>query len=83
MVQKSKHIELLGTVTLGPKGQVVIPAEARKRMGVSAGDKMVALYMSEKCAIGFISEDRIQSLVDKMGEHVSDLRSALHDQNNK
>jgi AbrB family looped-hinge helix DNA binding protein len=31
-----------GAVTLGERGQVVIPAEAREQMGLEAGDKLLA-----------------------------------------
>jgi AbrB family looped-hinge helix DNA binding protein len=30
-----------GSVTVGERGQIVIPAEARKRAGLSAGDKVL------------------------------------------
>jgi AbrB family looped-hinge helix DNA binding protein len=32
-----------GAVTVGERGQVVIPAEARRMMGVVAGDKLLVL----------------------------------------
>ncbi len=32
----------VGSVTLGERGQVVIPAEARDQMGLQAGDKLLA-----------------------------------------
>ena len=32
-----------GTATVGDRGQVVIPAEARKEYGVSPGDKMLVM----------------------------------------
>lgn len=34
---------LFGIVTVGDKGQVVIPAKARKVFGISAGDQLVVL----------------------------------------
>ena len=43
-----KHIQLMGTVTVGPKGQVVIPVEVREGMGITPGDKLIALYFDEK-----------------------------------
>ena len=43
-----KHIQLLGPVTVGPKGQVVIPVEVREGMGITPGDKLIALYFDEK-----------------------------------
>jgi AbrB family looped-hinge helix DNA binding protein len=32
----------LGSVTVGERGQVVIPSEAREEMGLEAGDKLLA-----------------------------------------
>lgn len=70
-------IELAGTVTLGPKGQVVIPVDVREKMGITSGDKLIALYMPEKNAIGFVTDESMQSLIDRMGDHVNALRSSL------
>ena len=38
---KGKH--LFGLVTVGDKGQIVIPAKARKLFDISAGDQLVVL----------------------------------------
>ncbi len=38
---KGKH--LFGVVTVGDKGQIVIPAKARKMFRISAGDELVVL----------------------------------------
>ena len=38
---KGKH--LFGIVTVGDKGQIVIPAKARKMFNISAGDELVVL----------------------------------------
>lgn len=70
-------IELAGTVTVGPKGQVVIPVDVREKMGITPGDKLVALYMPEKNAMGFVTEESMQSLIDQMGSHVAALRNSL------
>jgi AbrB family looped-hinge helix DNA binding protein len=70
-------IELAGTVTVGPKGQVVIPVDVREKMAIRPGDKLIALYMPDKNAIGFVTDESMQSLIDRMGEHVNALRSSL------
>jgi len=33
----------LGSVTIGERGQVVIPVEARKRFGLEAGDRLLVM----------------------------------------
>ena len=38
---KGKH--LFGIVTMGEKGQIVIPARARKVFGINPGDRMIVL----------------------------------------
>ncbi len=77
MSTHNKHIELAGTVTLGPKGQVVIPADIRERMAIVPGDKLVALYVPDKNAIGFVSERSMQTTIDRMGKHVEALKGTI------
>ena len=63
-----KNIHLAGTVTVGPKGQVVIPSEVRESMGIEPGDKLIALYLDDKKSVAFISEEQAQEHVIQMGE---------------
>lgn len=76
-LHEQHHIQLVGTMTLGPKGQVVIPAEVRESMGVKPGDKMVALYIPDKKSIGFVSETHMQTIIDHMGKSIDALRTTL------
>lgn len=71
------YIQLMGTVTVGPKGQVVIPVEARDKMAITPGDKLVALYVPGKESVAFVPEDKVQHLIDKMGAHTAVVRSQL------
>lgn len=68
----SKSFELGGTATVGPKGQVVIPVDIREQMGVKPGDKLVVLYLPAKHSVGFLPAERVQRLIDKMGESLSE-----------
>lgn len=46
MIKKKKNGEqFYGTATLGEKGQAVIPADARKAMGIKKGDKLLVFGM--------------------------------------
>lgn len=72
-----KHIELMGTVTVGPKGQVVIPVEVRDKMKIKPGDKLIALYIPEKGAVGFVTESQMRSHIQRMGASLSELRSVV------
>ena len=66
----NNHIELAGAVTLGPKGQVVIPMGVRKKMGIVPGDRLIALYIPDNDSIGFVHEAKMQVIIDKMGERL-------------
>jgi AbrB family looped-hinge helix DNA binding protein len=71
-------IKLAGTVTVGPKGQVVIPADIREKMEIAPGDKMVALYVTKHKAIAFVPESQVQSVIDKMGSKIEVLKNVLN-----
>lgn len=72
-----KHIKLMGTVTVGPKGQVVIPSEVREQMGIKPGDKLVALYFDQKKSVALITEQQAQEYVVQMGEHCTHFKEKL------
>ena len=74
-----KNIQLVGTVTVGPKGQVVIPSEVRDRMGIVSGDKLVALYFPETKSVAFITEQQAQNFVTKMGERFTQFKQTLEE----
>lgn len=72
-----KHIQLMGTVTVGPKGQVAIPVEVREGMGITPGDKLIALYFDEKKSVAFITEQQAQEYVEKMGDQFTAMKQTL------
>ena len=72
-----KNISLAGTVTVGQKGQIVIPVELRDKMDIKPGDRLVALYVEDKRALGLITENSAQEMIAKMGEHMSTLETLL------
>ncbi len=58
---KGKH--LFGLVTVGDKGQIVIPAKARKLFNISTGDQLVVLG-DETQGLAVIKSDHFLSLAD-------------------
>ena len=43
-----RHEMVYGTTTIGEKGQVVIPAEARKALGLVPGEKLLVFGMGRE-----------------------------------
>jgi len=58
---KGKH--LFGMVTVGDKGQIVIPAKARKLFDISAGDQLVILG-DEGQGLAVLKADRFLAIAD-------------------
>ena len=58
---KGKHI--FGVVTVGEKGQIVIPAKARKIFQISAGDQMVVLG-DETQGIALVKSDHLLAIAN-------------------
>ena len=58
---KGKH--LFGIVTVGDKGQIVIPAKARKLFDISAGDQLVVLG-DEKQGLAIIKAKSFLAIAD-------------------
>lgn len=77
----NSHIHLTGTVTVGSKGQVVIPSEVREQMGIVPGDKLVALYFDQKKSVALITEQQAQEYVVKMGEQCTYFKEKLGGKN--
>lgn len=61
--------QVYGTTTVGERGQVVIPAEIRKRVGLETGDKLLVFCKFDQ-AIGLIKAENLDKFLDKIVTHV-------------
>ena len=66
---KGKH--LFGVVTVGDKGQVVIPAKARKLFDISPGDQMVILG-DETQGLALMKSENFLALADLIRKGIKD-----------
>lgn len=69
--------KLYGTATVGTKGQVVIPAAAREALAINEGDKLYVIGSEKAGWIGFIKEDQLAQLLDKMVDNVESFQQIL------
>ncbi len=58
--------KLYGTATVGTKGQVVIPADARKEMGIEVGDRLYVVGAPDGGFLGLLKEEALQEMVQSM-----------------
>lgn len=66
-----------GHVTVGERGQVVIPAEARKQFKISPGDKLLVFRDPVGSGIVFTKLDLMQECMTKMMESLEALQSRM------
>ncbi|MDO8335242.1 MAG: AbrB/MazE/SpoVT family DNA-binding domain-containing protein [Candidatus Saccharibacteria bacterium] len=72
---------LYGIATIGPKGQIVIPVDARNRLGVKPGDKIVIVGPAHKPQfVGLCSEHAFKSILEKIDTKLEDVKSAFEEQ---
>lgn len=71
--------KLYGTATVGTKGQVVIPADARAEMGISSGDRLYVVGSPEGGFIGFLKEDALESIMQQLSKQMEDFRVIKED----
>lgn len=69
--------KLYGTATVGTKGQIVIPVDARDELGVMPGDRLYVVGSSAKKWIGLIKEEEFRAMVDAILNRADSLRDVL------
>jgi AbrB family looped-hinge helix DNA binding protein len=61
--------KMYGTTTLGTRGQVVIPAQARKDLKLKPGDQLIVMGKLNK-VVGLMKADQIEDLVAMVMEQM-------------
>lgn len=69
--------KLYGTATVGTKGQVVIPAEAREILGIESGDRLYVIGSKQGKWVGLIQEEQLRSMVEQFADNIELYKDAL------
>ncbi len=74
MEQKDRLVigRCFGTAVLGPRGQLVIPAEARKEIGIDTGDKLLVFGHFGRGLI-FIKAEAAEELLNIMSSRLDEV----------
>ena len=65
--------KVFGTVTIGERGQIVIPAELRQSFGIKAGDKLFVFTKSEDF-IGIMPAAQFNEFLSHMTEMLAKIK---------
>ncbi|MFZ1360705.1 MAG: AbrB/MazE/SpoVT family DNA-binding domain-containing protein [Candidatus Saccharimonadales bacterium] len=58
--------KLYGTATVGSKGQIVIPAEAREDLGIQPGDRLYIVNTMHSAGVMCIKEEMLAEMVNHL-----------------
>jgi len=63
----------VGSVTVGERGQVVIPAQARGEMAISPGDRLLVFRHPRRVGVMFVRVDAMQEFTTILKDSVARL----------
>ena len=66
-----------GTVTVGERGQLVIPADLRKELKIKSGDKLMIFAKLDKKIVSFMREEDFSAFLHKAAKIISRLESKV------
>jgi AbrB family looped-hinge helix DNA binding protein len=67
--------KLYGTATVGTKGQIVIPADAREEMGINTGDRLYVIGSPKKGIAMLLKEDELDKFIEHMNLHIETFKN--------
>lgn len=66
MFERKPDSRLYGTVKVGERGQVVIPAKARKELDIKPGDLLFVMAGRNRRGIAMVKADAMKELAEKI-----------------
>jgi len=72
-----REFKCFGSATVGLKGQVVIPANARKELDINNGDTLLAFKAPHQQGLVLIKADAMEQVLTMMSEHMARLEKQL------
>lgn len=73
--------KLYGTATVGTKGQVVIPADAREELDIHAGDRLYVVGSPDAGFIGLLKEETLESMMQAATAQIETFRALKQEKN--
>lgn len=77
-----RKLKVYGFGTIGPKGQVVIPANARKELNLNTGERVVVMNMPHQDGIMIVNEKEFNKKLEYLRDHFQDFDEFVDQYNN-
>lgn len=76
---KCEHT-FFGSVTVGERGQVVIPAEARNELGIAPGDKLLVMKAPHHTALLMCKFEALQDFITDFAAAMSKVEADMQEE---
>ena len=73
----------VGTVTVGERGQVVIPAEARKKLDIHSGDKLLLMSQPGGKGLMMLKLDAVREFLNRLATGLNIAEEAISEAEQK
>jgi AbrB family looped-hinge helix DNA binding protein len=71
------EFKCFGSATVGPRGQVVIPANARKELGIEAGTTLLVFLGPGERGLILFKADAVEQIVKMVSESLTTVAKSL------
>ncbi len=71
--------KVFGSTTVGPRGQVVIPINARKEMGIDTGTTLLVFGGPHGQGLVLLKVEAIEQMMNMVSERLSDFEKLVKD----
>lgn len=77
------HFKFFGSTTVGERGQIVLPVDLRKRLGINAGDKLLVLGSGHTATGGvfLVKGEVLSDLMTKLEQNITQILKETDDEN--
>jgi len=73
--------KVYGAVTIGERGQLVIPAELRKALNIKSGDQLMVFAKLDKRVVSLMPSKDLSQLLERATKIISKLERKVHKRN--
>ena len=71
--------KIFGSTTVGPRGQVVIPVNARQEMGIESGTTLLVFKALGGQGLVFLKVDAIEQMMTMVSQHLTEFEKLVED----
>ena len=79
MIERKHNTRLYGTVKVGDRGQVVIPAEARKELDINPGDLLFVMAGRNRRGIAMVKAETMREFAEKIMQGLEGTEEIRHE----